>query len=144
MAWNVALMLMAMMASHLSVGKLSIGATCWMPALFTRTSTAPNAALVLATRSAIAAGLVMSAALYSTFTPHFFASSIRCVSIAALSPKPFSMTLQPSAANASAMAFPMPLVDPVTMTALPLSDIKLPLEKRRGGRGVALLGLDLG
>ena len=75
MAWNVALRLIAMMASHFSGGKSSIGATYWMPALFTRMSTLPNAALVLATRSAISAGLVMSAPLYSTFTPHFLAIS---------------------------------------------------------------------
>jgi hypothetical protein len=30
------------MYSHLSSGKSSIEATCWIPALFTRTSTAPN------------------------------------------------------------------------------------------------------
>src|ERR1700738_1444319 len=73
MAWNVALRLMAMMASHFSAGNSSIGATNWMPALFTRMSTLPKAAFVLATRSAIAAGLLMSAPLYSTLTANFFA-----------------------------------------------------------------------
>src|SRR3954462_15326255 len=81
MAWNVALRLIEMIASHFSGGKSSIGATYWMPALFTRMSTLPNAALVFATRSAISVGLVMSAALYSTFTLLFFANSPRCDSI---------------------------------------------------------------
>ncbi len=62
MVWNDALRLMAMMASHLSGGKFSTLATCWMPALFTRISIPPSVALVSATRSAISAGLLMSAA----------------------------------------------------------------------------------
>ena len=45
MVWKAALRLMAMIASHFSGGKSSIGATCWMPALFTRMSTPPKAAL---------------------------------------------------------------------------------------------------
>ncbi len=44
-AWNGAERLMAMMASHLSVGKSSIGETCWMPALLTRMSSDPILAL---------------------------------------------------------------------------------------------------
>ena len=43
MAWKAAERLMAMIWSHFSIGKSSIGATCWMPALLTRMSTAPNA-----------------------------------------------------------------------------------------------------
>ena len=42
MAWKAADRLMAMIASHFSIGNSSIGATCWMPALLTRMSTAPN------------------------------------------------------------------------------------------------------
>ena len=41
-AWKALDRLMAMMASHFSGGKSSTGATCWMPALFTRMSTRPN------------------------------------------------------------------------------------------------------
>jgi len=41
-AWNAAERLMAMMASHLSSGKLSTGATCCMPALLTSISNLPN------------------------------------------------------------------------------------------------------
>ena len=42
MAWNAAERLTARIASHLSGGKSSIGATCWMPALFTRMSQGPE------------------------------------------------------------------------------------------------------
>src|SRR5881394_3980329 len=41
-AWKAEERLMAMIASHLSTGNSSTGATCWMPALFTSTSTAPK------------------------------------------------------------------------------------------------------
>ena len=44
MVWNDALRLIAMMASHLSGGKFSTRATCWMPALFTRMSMPPSLA----------------------------------------------------------------------------------------------------
>jgi len=37
-AWKAEVRLMAMIWSHLSVGKSSIGATCWMPALLIRMS----------------------------------------------------------------------------------------------------------
>src|SRR5713226_233618 len=43
MAWNDEERLMAMMASHFSSGKSSIGATNWMPALLTKMSQAPSA-----------------------------------------------------------------------------------------------------
>ncbi|MBV8443580.1 MAG: 3-hydroxybutyrate dehydrogenase [Hyphomicrobiales bacterium] len=42
-AWKADDRLMAMMASHFSIGNSSIGETCWMPALATRMSTAPKA-----------------------------------------------------------------------------------------------------
>ena len=44
MAWNAAERLIAMTASHFSTGNSSTGATCWMPALFTRMSTPPELA----------------------------------------------------------------------------------------------------
>src|SRR5690242_6665950 len=62
-AWKADDRLMAMMASHFSGGKSSIGETNWMPALLTRMSTAPNALSASATMAAISAGLVMSAPL---------------------------------------------------------------------------------
>ena len=42
MVWNADDRLMAMTASHFSTGKSSIFATCWMPALFTSTSSEPK------------------------------------------------------------------------------------------------------
>ncbi len=48
MVWNAADRLIAMIASHFSGGNSSIGATCWMPALLTRMSTAPKRRLRLA------------------------------------------------------------------------------------------------
>src|SRR5258705_10426862 len=45
----------------------------------------------------------------------------RSFSIAVLSPKPLMVRLQPSCAKARAMARPIPDVEPVTMTDLPLS-----------------------
>ena len=62
MVWNADDRLIAMIWSHFSIGNSSIGATCWMPALLTRMSTAPNVCLGrLRSSSAISAGLVMSA-----------------------------------------------------------------------------------
>ena len=51
--WNAEVRLMAMMASHCSIGNSSTGATCWMPALLTRMSTAPKSRSALAIMSAI-------------------------------------------------------------------------------------------
>src|SRR4030095_13539825 len=42
MPWKADDRLMAMMASHFSIGNSSIGETNWMPALLTRMSTLPN------------------------------------------------------------------------------------------------------
>jgi hypothetical protein len=61
MAWNAADRLMAMIWSHFSIGNSSIGATYWMPALLTSTSSEPKVFSVVCTMSAISAGLVMSA-----------------------------------------------------------------------------------
>ena len=60
-AWKAEERLMARIASHFSSGNSSIGATCWMPALFTMMSTAPNASVVWRTICSIALGLLMSA-----------------------------------------------------------------------------------
>src|SRR3972149_6060908 len=57
MVWNEDDRLMAMTASHFSTGKSSILATCWMPALLTSTSSAPNSFSVARIMSAISAGL---------------------------------------------------------------------------------------
>ena len=59
--WKAELRLMARMASHLAAGNSCNGATCWMPALLTRTSSLPNVSRVILIISAIESGLVMSA-----------------------------------------------------------------------------------
>ena len=68
--WKAEDRLIAMIWSHFSSGNSSTGATCWMPALFTRMSTAPKAFSASAIMAAISAGLVMSAAENSTLTPN--------------------------------------------------------------------------
>ena len=46
MVYQAADRLSAMIASYFSGGKVSIGLTCWMPALLTRMSTRPKSAIV--------------------------------------------------------------------------------------------------
>jgi predicted secreted protein len=60
-AWKALERLMAMIASQRSTGKSSTLATCWMPALFTRMSTRPNAVAANFIMASISAGLLMSA-----------------------------------------------------------------------------------
>src|SRR6266478_2873968 len=55
-AWNADERLMAMIWSHFSTGNSSIGATCWMPALFTRMSTDPSVVSAVLTIAAISSG----------------------------------------------------------------------------------------
>src|SRR6266404_9676540 len=62
MLWNADERLMAIIWSHFSTGNSSIGATCWMPALFTRMSTDPSVVSAVLTIAAISSDLVMSAA----------------------------------------------------------------------------------
>ena len=89
MAWKAADRLIAMIASHFSTGKSSIGETNWMPALLTRMSSEPNLACASAIIAAISAGLAMSAPLWKALTPKSFSMLARSVSIAAASPMPF-------------------------------------------------------
>ena len=70
MPWNTPDMLMAMIWSHFSSGNSSTGAVNWMPALLTRISSDPSDFWVSATIAAICAPLLMSAPLYSAFTPN--------------------------------------------------------------------------
>jgi hypothetical protein len=121
MAWKAADRLMAMIKSHFSSGNCSIGATCWMPALLTSTSTEPNALSAVLIMAAISAGFAMSAGEWIALMPNSFSSEARSFSIAVLSPKPLITTLAPSCASARAMASPIPEVDPVTTAFFPLS-----------------------
>ena len=57
MVWNDDDRLMAITASHFSVGKSSMLATCWMPALLTRMSSLPNSFSVVGDHGGDLAGL---------------------------------------------------------------------------------------
>src|ERR1035438_311457 len=110
-----------MMASHFSIGNSSIGATNWMPALLTRTSTEPKVFSPSATISAISAGLVMSAGECTALTLKSVSIAERSFSMSAGAPMPLITTLAPAAAKARAYASPMPLVEPVTTAVLPVN-----------------------
>ena len=62
MAWKAADKLIAIMEFHFSIGNVSTASTCWMPALLTSTSTAPNVSVVSSTMRAMSSGRDMSAA----------------------------------------------------------------------------------
>jgi len=119
--WNADDKLMARIASHLAGGKSCSGATNWMPALLTRTSSRPNDASVASIISAIDAGLDMSAAEYCTVTPNSSASLAWVAVISSGFPKPLSTTADPAAARARAMPRPIPLVEPVISDTRPES-----------------------
>src|SRR5471030_2666239 len=128
---------MAIIASHLSTGKVSIVATCWMPALFTSTSIAPNCSVAKANMASISADFDISAPWCTAFTP--------CCSICAMapwmtaeSPKPFKTRFAPACASAVATPRPIPLVDPVTSAVLPASGVagdEVMWEVLWGGKG---------
>jgi hypothetical protein len=59
--WKAEDRLIAMIASQRSTGNSSTGATCWMPALLTRMSSAPNWLWQAEIISAISPGWLMSA-----------------------------------------------------------------------------------
>src|SRR5687768_5783524 len=67
----------------------------------------------------------MSAPWKNALTPWSRASRARSFSISAASPNPFSITFTPSRASASAIARPMPLVEPVTTALLPTSSLPI-------------------
>ena len=119
--WNAALRLMAMMASHLATGNSCRGATCWMPALFTRMSRLPSFSSVILTISAIDWGFDMSAVESATGTPKSDPMADWVASISSGLPKPLRTTAEPAAASARAIPRPMPLVEPVTKDTLSLS-----------------------
>jgi hypothetical protein len=93
-----------------------------MTLVLIRTSTQPKCREVSATNSGLCAGLDMSgcemgdpdAVLAREIRPQLFSPE---------SPEPFAINAQPSAA--SAVAMPIPLVDPVTIAVLPLNIILL-------------------
>src|ERR1700722_8307804 len=124
MPWNADDRLIAMIASHFSIGNSSIGETNWMPALLTRMSTEPNVFSASAIISAISAGLVMSAGEWMALTLKSVSIADRSFSISAGAPMPLMTILAPALAKARAYANPMPLVEPVTTAVLP---VKVPI-----------------
>src|SRR3954464_1479435 len=113
-----------MMASHFSTGKSSIGETNWMPALLTRMSTEPKVLSPSLTISATSLAFDMSAGECTALTLNSLSMPERSFSMSSDAPMPLSTMLAPSAANARAIASPMPLVDPVTTAVLP---VKVPI-----------------
>ena len=111
---------MAMIASQRSVGKSSILATNWMPALFTRISSDPSFSSVSAIIAAIWSGLRDVGPGIADAHPVLGGHAARSLSISAASPKPLIITSAPAAATARAIPSPMPLVAPVIRAALPL------------------------
>jgi hypothetical protein len=63
MAWNTEDRLIASTASQRSGGKLSTGAVCWMPALFTNISAEPSSSTAAFTIARTCSGFDMSAPL---------------------------------------------------------------------------------
>ena len=117
-AWarkNTAFRFTAITSSQSRSLNSSASARRMMPALFTRMSTRPNAAVARATRSSALAAL-RSAAMSWNRRPIFFAAA--AVSSAGTMLRP-TMSL-PACARASAIPRPSPVLQPVTMATFPL------------------------
>ena len=128
LAWKAADRLTASTWSHFSSGKSASGATCWMPALFTRISTGPSVRAAVSIRARTSDGQAMSAPQKAMVRPDASAIRRRAASISSGSPRPLSITWQPAAARASAMACPMPDVEPVTTALRPFMCVSFRLE----------------
>ena len=97
--------------------KSSIGATIWMPALLTSTSTAPRFCCTCAKPASTAASSVTSICTARVLTPFLAMSS--AVAWASASFRSAMTRLAPASAKTSAMRLPMPLAEPVTRAVLP-------------------------
>src|SRR4051794_38007988 len=117
--WKAELRLIARIWSHLVVGNSVIGATCWMPALFTRMSSRPCRASSAAIIAEIAAGSDMSALEQLVGTANSRAMPCSVAATSSGGPKPFSTMVAPAAARLRAMPRPIPLVEPVTSATRP-------------------------
>jgi hypothetical protein len=92
-----------------------------IPALLTRTSILPNCLTVLPIRDIQTDSLDISPGVQTTFPPsslYFEISSTACFS--SYSFLALITTEYPVLANSLAIAFPMPLLEPVTIATLPL------------------------
>src|SRR5712691_11669448 len=95
----------------------SIGATIWMPALLTSTSTFPNCSTVRATPASTCCSLVTSMATPSALPAP---PSSAAVASAAFWLRSAITTRAPSRTKVLAISLPMPLAAPVTMATLSL------------------------
>src|SRR5579883_1590676 len=109
---------------HFASGNSWMGATCWMPALFTRMSTLPSAAMVSSTSRLQSSSLSIFAAMKRA-PGNSAATAFPCSSsmseITTCAPRP---------ASSRAMASPMPLAAPVTMATLPANSAILRILSR--------------
>src|SRR5262245_24741686 len=114
---------------HLANSNWSRGATIWIPALLTRMSSRPNAAIALAMPASTCGSLLTSIATPTARLPDASSSFA-----AALAPCWFrsAMTiLAPSLAKVRAISLPMPLAAPVTTATLSSRRIGLLLAANR-------------
>ncbi len=89
----------------------------WTPALLKAKSSLPNFSSVVATRFSMSASSAISVRTNKPLPPACSMSAID--SAPSLSRRPATTTFAPCAANAMAVARPMPAVPPVTMMTLP-------------------------
>src|SRR3984957_1821361 len=109
-----------MIASNFSAGNSTKGARCWIPALFTRTSIAPNCSSIRFTSRMTASRSVTSAIDVDAATP----SSFRCRAAAPVRSwlRPLRTTLAPARGSPAASEYPMPRLEPVTKATFPFSE----------------------
>src|SRR6266536_1216989 len=88
----------------------------FVPALLTSTSTRPNRPIAASTQAAAWSGSAAWAAYANTPTDGYAVAIVAATSSRADWVREVSTTLQPSAANAAAVAAPMPRDAPVTIT----------------------------
>ena len=93
------------------------------PALLTTMSIAPKRRAAFAKHAATAGPPVTSVGIAMALAPSLRA--LVATSASALAPRATTITLQPAAANASAVSRPMPLDAPVTSTVRPAKDMRL-------------------
>ena len=101
----------------------SLGGAAWpmgLAALLTRMSKPPSSATQRCTKATTEASSPVSAAMATTLRPLAAASSA-AVAASAWASRPAMATSHPSAANARAIALPIPRVPPVTNARLPFS-----------------------
>src|SRR5439155_13795203 len=117
---NAPVKLMSTTFCHLSSGIASGSAAHVTPALFTRMSTFPNAAIVLSTTACTSAGFDTSHRMPSTRTP--CARIASTVGVSHSSRRAHSISDAPASARPSAISCPSPRDPPVTIATRPSSE----------------------